>query len=136
MLRTSRQKQLHSKNSLKGVNGMKKKISCLAAVLILVLSLTGCGSYSFEQKELTEAIGVSKSVIDKLETQPDDNGDTGNELLELGLGHDRQVTGTNGFLEAVFMGDANGKACAVMELVLLFAHQGSPQMDLSSWIPM
>lgn len=50
--------------------------------MITALLLTGCKSYDFSQKELTNAVGVNKSVIDKLEIQPDDNGDTGNELLE------------------------------------------------------
>lgn len=98
---------------------MKKKISCLAAVLILVLSLTGCGSYSFEQKELTEAIGISKSVIDKLETQPDDNGDTGNELLEqaknMGGGFDFYtywLENGDGY-DIVGIDFASGKVCTV-----------------------
>lgn len=98
---------------------MKKRMSCLAAVLFLVLSLTGCGSYSFEQKELTEAIGVSKSVIDKMEIQPDDNGDTGNELLEqaknMGGGFDFYTywLANGDAYDIVGIDFASGKVCEV-----------------------
>ncbi|MBQ8780911.1 MAG: hypothetical protein IJZ72_04500 [Oscillospiraceae bacterium] len=92
-------------------------MSCFAAVPVLVLLLTGCGSYSFEQKELTEAIGVSKSVIDKLEIQPDDNGDTGSELLEqaknMGGGFDFYTywfENGNGY-DIVGINFASGKVC-------------------------
>lgn len=61
---------------------MKRGISVFTAVVLSAIMLAGCSGYDFSQKELTEAIGTSKSAVDKLEIQPDDNGDTGNELME------------------------------------------------------
>ena len=99
---------------------MTARLLRITAVLIMTaLLFTGCKSYDFSQKELTNAIGVNKSVIDELEIQPDDNGDTGNELLEqaknmgggfdfytywLANGNDYDVAGIN---------FASGKVCTV-----------------------
>lgn len=61
---------------------LKKRVQPFA-VLIAALLMTGCGkSYDFSQTELTEAIGVSRSVFDKMEIQPIDNGESGVELME------------------------------------------------------
>lgn len=61
-----------------------KKLTITAAVLLSSLLLfTGCGAeYDFSDHELTHAVGVDRDVIDELDKQPDDNGDSGNADIE------------------------------------------------------
>lgn len=62
---------------------MMRKIITLTAALLAAVLMTACGkSYDFSQRELTEAMGVKRDVFDEMETQPDDNGDIDNELME------------------------------------------------------
>lgn len=61
---------------------MKKNIYA-ALMLSAAVLLSGCsGSYSFDDSELSHAIGVERSVFDSLDIQPDDDGETGNALME------------------------------------------------------
>ena len=61
---------------------MLKKIITLTAVLLAAVLMTACGkSYDFSQYELTEAMGVKKSVFDDMEV----NGgadDVENEMMQ------------------------------------------------------
>ncbi len=60
-----------------------KSRSFAAFILAAAITLSGCaGSYDFDNTELSDALGVERSVFDSLEIQPDDDGDTGNKLME------------------------------------------------------
>ncbi len=58
---------------------MKKRIIATIASLML---LCGCSGYSFDEKELSKAMGVSKSVFDEMDIAPGIGGDTGVELFD------------------------------------------------------
>ncbi len=62
---------------------MMKFRKAFAAVLTAAVLMTGCGGgFDFSETELSSAIGVKKTVFDGLDIKPDDNGDTGVELME------------------------------------------------------
>lgn len=64
---------------------MKNKITGIiiaAAVSMTLLTSCGGGSYTFSDPELTNSFGIKKEYFDKLDVQPDDDGETGNDMFE------------------------------------------------------
>lgn len=64
---------------------MKNKITGIiiaAAVSMTLLTSCGGGNYTFSDPELTNSFGIKKEYFDKLDVQPDDDGETGNDMFE------------------------------------------------------
>ncbi len=62
---------------------MLKIRKVIIAILAAAVLMTGCGGgFDFSETELSSAMGVKKTVFDGLDIKPDDNGDTGVELME------------------------------------------------------
>lgn len=92
---------------------MKKIMSSVLAAISAAFMLTACGGsdYDFTVTELSEAIGVEKAVFDNMETQPVNNGNTDNKLMEQA----KLMTGSN-FYTYLFEHDSSGESFDIVQI--------------------